>query len=149
MDDDKSTGSRKNLITLNAFGIETYWKFPKGIKNCPVFRCNFSSAKNAITLAHYKATHAAHSILCEICDKPICSSKRKYFAVHFQKRHPNVKVPHGFGFYVDKKDNKRKTYTIPSKNKRNKKVSVEKHFFFKPQCNQAKLKNILHLDKEL
>lgn len=125
MDDDESTGSRNDLITLNGCGIQTYWKFPKGIKRCPVLRCNFSSDEHAEVITHYKEKHANRSILCEICKKPIYSNDRKDFRRHFQRMHPNVKVPHGLGFYVDKKDNKRKAIKIPSKNNRNKKASIK------------------------
>lgn len=95
-EDEQLQGQNEDdLITLHSCGITTQWKFPKNIKICPVITCrkNFDSRSNAI--AHYKRTHANHSILCSICDKPLYSKSISDFIRHHKNIHPDVEIPYG------------------------------------------------------
>lgn len=96
------TRNKKNcfeddLITLRGCGIQTMWRFPEHLTSCPVLRCNFTTDSHSKLINHYKAKHAKHSILCDVCNKPIMAKQKHHFKRHFWRIHPNIKVSYGLG----------------------------------------------------
>lgn len=70
----------------------SYWRFPQNVKQCPVWGCNSISEDRSTAIAHYKKKHANYSILCLICNKPICASHMSVLKNHYRKVHPNEKM---------------------------------------------------------
>lgn len=85
-----------DLITLKACGITTQWKFPAGLKNCPVMSCRVLFGVRSDAITHYIKKHASHSILCKECNKPIITHYLKDFKKHYNNVHPKLKIPFDF-----------------------------------------------------
>lgn len=85
------------LITLEALGVITQWKFPPNMTVCPVLKCRkkFEDRKSAID--HYKTEHTQNSFYCSMCDKPLRIHMKIDLEKHYQCRHPNMKIPLDFG----------------------------------------------------
>lgn len=79
-------------IALEAHGYRTSWLFPN-TKKCPAVRCRAKFKSRSLAIAHYRAKHATKSILCSICNKPICSTQLEFFAMHYKRKHPSVEIP--------------------------------------------------------
>lgn len=79
-------------IPLEAHGYKTRWLFPNTTQ-CPTPKCRMNFKSRSVAIAHYKVKHAFKSILCSLCDKPICAAKLKDFIEHYGRRHPNAKIP--------------------------------------------------------
>ncbi|XP_031628721.1 uncharacterized protein LOC116344364 isoform X2 [Contarinia nasturtii] len=87
-----------DIIPLVARGIETYWSFPKSTGNiCPIGVCKLKCASREDAINHFKDQHANHSVLCSICDKPISVRSNADYKLHYQRLHPNKRVPHRIG----------------------------------------------------
>lgn len=86
----------EDLITLSGCGIITKWKFPKNKKSCPVIGCHHDFEKRSDAITHYKEQHAKKSVLCSICNKPICAQWKDHFIRHHKRMHPNIDVPFGW-----------------------------------------------------
>lgn len=83
-----------DLITLSGCERITKWRVPKNLTKCPVFRCNNKFKTRSLTITHYKKFHAAHSILCPICNKPIRAKSKWNFIIHYNRCHPDEEVPY-------------------------------------------------------
>lgn len=85
----------EDLISLNAFGYSTQWRFPENLKRCPTCWSQCKTRPRAI--AHYKKRHAMQAILCCLCDKPIsCKWSTTPFSSHYKQMHPNIVDPFNF-----------------------------------------------------
>lgn len=82
-------------ITLSGCGQMTGYHFPN-IKVCPNRSCSKKFKDRLQTMNHFREQHADSSIFCYICQKPICSQARMYFIRHYNRMHPNMKVPYDF-----------------------------------------------------
>lgn len=82
----------EDLITLYGCGRITKWKFPTNQTRC--LACPSESVQRSSLIAHYKECHAKTSILCPICVKPICAREKKNFKKHYQRMHPNERIPY-------------------------------------------------------
>lgn len=92
-----------DLITLNGCGYITQWRFPRDLKQCPTRFCRKVFESRSSAIAHYQETHS-HSILCEICNKPIALNgghSPSNFIDHHRRMHPNTKNPYDFGNYIE------------------------------------------------
>lgn len=83
-------------ITLNGCGLQTDWIFPD-ITQCPNRSCKLKFENRWETMEHFRDHHAKQAILCELCNKPISSLTRIDFIRHYQRIHPNRKLPYNFG----------------------------------------------------
>lgn len=94
----KNDGMKQNndgendLITLGErLGFITQFKFSE-TNECPVRNCGiFDSRSDAI--AHYKQQHAEYAIFCEQCNRPFSIRSLEQFRDHYQKLHPDQKIP--------------------------------------------------------
>lgn len=86
-----------DLITLGGCGRITQWRYPNNLMQCPNVKCckEFETRSNAI--AHFKELHAKDAILCSICQKPIAAQYESVFIRHWERKHPQMKMPYGFG----------------------------------------------------
>lgn len=115
--DDDSDSSKddadEDVITLNAFGIQTKWRIPSGLLKCPVNNCQQDFKTRSTLVSHYKEKHANGSILCKICDKPlrVLKNKRDYI-IHFERLHPNHKIP--FDFDIKPRNRRKKIVHLKS-----------------------------------
>lgn len=98
-----------DVITLHGCGKETKWRFPKNVEHCPVKKCHYTHISRSNLIKHFKATHAKHSILCDICYKPIGCYDSFNFRTHFRAMHPNMNVSYGLGNGMAKKTSPRST----------------------------------------
>lgn len=97
-DDEKSKNNTDdNVITLNALGLPTNWRVPADMLKCPVQTCQRTFKERSSFISHYTTNHAAGSIFCEMCDKPLRISSPKDLVKHFEKLHPNHKMPFDLG----------------------------------------------------
>lgn len=87
-----------DVITLNACGVTTKWRIPANLLNCPVLTCHQTFKERSNLISHYKEHHANGSIYCKYCDKPLRLSMGRPldFIRHFEKLHPNHKMPFDF-----------------------------------------------------
>lgn len=83
-------------ITIGVSEWKAKWRFPEQ-SFCPHSGCvtYFASRKEA--LKHYQKSHAAFSVLCQLCGK---ITSQKYFATHFKQIHPFEQVPFRFDSQV-------------------------------------------------
>lgn len=79
-------------VELSGCNIKTFWRFPNQTR-CPVRKCLKQFENRAEAKRHYADVHAPIAILCERCDKPIASFSIMPYKIHFQKIHPNEKLP--------------------------------------------------------
>lgn len=84
-------------ITLNGCDKITRWQFPQNVTRCAEPRCCLDFEVRSAAITHYKDQHAAHAILCYICDKPIRAESPNEYETHFDTIHPGVNVPFVFG----------------------------------------------------
>lgn len=84
------------MIVLSGCGIRRMWQFPPCITKCPVKNCMkcFSSRSEAIV--HFKTNHAERSVLCPICNFPKLMRKFSDIKQHYNRIHPNSKLPSYF-----------------------------------------------------
>lgn len=98
-DDDagKNSGDIKDddIITLSGYGHTTKWRVPPDMNKCPVMKCQQVFKLRSDFLQHYKGQHAENSILCDLCDKPLCVYRAIDWNRHYQKLHPSHKIPFG------------------------------------------------------
>ncbi|XP_055297156.1 uncharacterized protein LOC129565878 [Sitodiplosis mosellana] len=75
-----------DLITLRRGGK---WRFPNGLKGCPIHTCYsvFKTRRQAI--AHFKRQHAKYAVLCTLCEKPI---NARNYRPHCKRMHPNGEI---------------------------------------------------------
>lgn len=99
------------------------WQFPKDCTNCPVLRCQFVSDSRSKLITHYRTKHAMNSILCDVCNKPICCRPGKdNFRRHFCIMHPNVQISYGLGYRMTKTTKRKPMTKYSIKFKQSKKV---------------------------
>lgn len=89
----KESGEDGDLITLRGCGLTTHWRFPTNVTDCPVQKCPRKFKHRLDAIAHYKADHAENAIYCSICKKPISVGCPKHFKLHYNRMHPDIKVP--------------------------------------------------------
>lgn len=71
------------------------WQFPQ-VTKCPVVGCRDAFESRFDAMLHYKQHHAMEAILCNFCAKPIrIDCNKDGFVRHFQRLHPNQKIPYG------------------------------------------------------
>lgn len=92
-----SSGSdtEDDLITLQGCGVQTKWRFPTGLKHCPLRRCRIQFGVRSDAITHYRNRHACYSILCPLCVKPICAQAITFIKNHYKRVHPNEELPYG------------------------------------------------------
>lgn len=85
-----------DLIILRGCDQISQWRFPHGLKRCPVRGCaeEYTTRPNAI--AHYKSEHAKKSIYCNLCDRPYVMKHAHHFIQHFRSKHINAAMPYHF-----------------------------------------------------
>lgn len=122
--DDESDGEweKNDLITLNGCKKITYWRFPQNITYCPVRFCKLMFGIRSDAIFHYRKKHADHSILCQICYKPIIAQRPCDFVRHYRRMHPGMEVPFGL---VDQTES-----TVCIQDKLNYLFHVNLHFGF-------------------
>lgn len=87
-----------DLITLIGLGQITYWRFPNNLKKCPLHTCPMAFKDRSGAIAHYKEQHAKGSILCPLCNWPVCANcNPKEFISHYNEKHSNIPLPYEFG----------------------------------------------------
>lgn len=97
-----------DLITLSGCDHITQWRFPQNQKRCPIHLCHEEFESRSAAISHYQEQHASHSILCDICNKPILLSVKfgienpHNFYNHYKRMHPNMKIPYEFGVDTEK-----------------------------------------------
>lgn len=82
-----------DVVILYGYGRVMKWRWPDGLKRCPVLRCSDNSDNRAELIRHYRDTHADYSTLCELCNKPFSVQDPINFQRHYISKHPNVAVP--------------------------------------------------------
>lgn len=101
---ESANGDVNDLITLNGCGYITQWPFPPNIKQCPNHLCKEVFECRSTAILHYQEQHANHSILCNICNKPVLlaventtgRANKFNFINHYKRVHPNMKIPYDF-----------------------------------------------------
>lgn len=93
--DEKTDDEQNDLITLNAYGITTKWKFPC-ITHCPKPQCPEKFDSVSAAKDHYISEHANSSILCGLCNRPVTMHKPRTFVEHYRRMHPHNKIPFDF-----------------------------------------------------
>lgn len=89
----EGTDQNDDLITLTGMNKISTWRFPSNLKECPSFRCGFESKIRSAMLAHYRTMHAASSVYCFLCKKPISvKGNIANYRRHFKRMHPHVKL---------------------------------------------------------
>lgn len=83
-------------IILSGSGQISQWMWPKLLTKCPVQNCHVIVKNRQEAINHYRASHALTSILCPYCDKPIYAQVPCHYKRHFDRVHPNVKMPFDF-----------------------------------------------------
>lgn len=86
----------EDLIELGGCNIRTTWRFPKDTKECPALRCDYEFSTHSACRNHFKKVHAKHSICCPQCNKPYVANNPRNFQIHFEKAHPNARMPFKF-----------------------------------------------------
>lgn len=94
---DESDDEESDLIALNGCDKFTQWQFPHDLSKCPEPSCGSQFEDRSTAMTHYKEHHAAHAILCYICDKPIRAKTPDEYRRHFDAIHPKIEVPFVFG----------------------------------------------------
>lgn len=89
--------NQRDFIELSGCGLTTRWVPPKRLTKCPVRQCHAEVEDRTEIITHYREKHARSSILCQLCNTPICSSSSKNFIQHYKRMHQNTKVPYDFG----------------------------------------------------
>lgn len=92
-DEDDEEG---DWITLSGCDKITRWQFPQNSTQCPEPTCCMEFEDRSAAIIHYDKQHSHNAILCYICDKPIPAMTPKEFETHYEKIHPNEKVPFVF-----------------------------------------------------
>lgn len=86
----------EDLLQLEGCNIRTTWRFPEGTKECPALRCDFAFSTHTACRNHFEKVHAKHSICCPECKKQYVAFNPRNFIAHFEKTHPNSKMPFKF-----------------------------------------------------
>lgn len=84
---------KDDVITLSGCGRITKWCVPADLMKCPVLNCQQHFDSRSAFLKHYEKRHAHKSIMCEVCAKPLILSGPREYETHFQRVHPNERVP--------------------------------------------------------
>lgn len=79
-----------DMITLNGFGIQTVWQYPKNITYCTNRSCGCTFDNRSDAINHYKEQHADQFILCSVCTKPVAA---RSFIKHYKNIHPHNEIP--------------------------------------------------------
>lgn len=95
MPDEKKSSDETidDLIILTGCGMKTQWKFPDNLERCPMTGCWKTYSNRLKIILHYKKRHAEKSILCYICNAPMCVPNDKDFENHYRRLHPDVEMP--------------------------------------------------------
>lgn len=93
-------------IILSGCGLITQYMFPADLDKCPVPKCHAIVKNRSEAISHYRESHARKSILCPLCEKPICGGRSKFMR-HHHRIHPNMAMQ--FEFNETTKKSKKST----------------------------------------
>lgn len=85
-----------DLITLDACGQITKYRFPQNVTRCPIVQCKESFEFRSAGIEHFKEKHAKTLIMCPICIKPVSAPTVDRFVHHCRDKHPQEKIPFDF-----------------------------------------------------
>lgn len=80
-----------DVITLNG---DIQWLFPKDMDHCPECGSGIMAFARPNLIAHYQKNHAMFTVLCHLCNQPICTQKDpNNFIKHYKLMHPDAEPP--------------------------------------------------------
>lgn len=84
---DRENDEENDLIILKGCGQRMDYRFPKDLTQCPIYACRKECGIRDNAIDHFRSRHAANSIYCEFCAKPITLKTTLAFVGHYKYVH--------------------------------------------------------------
>lgn len=103
--DEEDDDDDDDAVILTGCGQICKWMWPKNLNKCQVPMCQADVKNRREAIKHFRKAHASRSLLCHLCDKPIYATSPYLYKRHFNRIHPNMKIPFDFNGKINHSTN--------------------------------------------